>query len=138
MIDVINLPHAARARVFIAAGTRGGGWGGWVGGLYDIGIYLTATKGSPGDKTGCPASASSGLGSRVASCVLSKCPRVSEMSVHRSGSNHQVTGRHAVRGWQHTLETESEKAACGKGDTSANKEPRNRCAVKIGKRADSS
>lgn len=46
MIDVINLPHAARARVFIAARTRGGGGGG---GLYDIGIYLTATKGSPGD-----------------------------------------------------------------------------------------
>lgn len=46
MIDVINLPHAARARVFIAARTRGGGGGG---GLYDIGIYLTATKGCPGD-----------------------------------------------------------------------------------------
>lgn len=44
MIDVVNLPHAARARVFIAAGTRG-----WVGVLDDIGIYLTATKGRPGD-----------------------------------------------------------------------------------------
>ena len=39
-----------------------------------------------------------------------------------------------MRGWLHALETENEKAVGGEGDTSSNKEPRSRCAVKIGKK----